>query len=173
MSSKTQNSKNTITVRNQNGDPIENSTIYYSSNNGTFLKGITNNLGQWEMKIPTRRLYTVLVAHPDFPSALYPDLDPSNDLDLELYESKGIGSIVIESTGYIPGFEGRLNPILDSGNRRYLYAENIAINGGLIQPVHFEINKPFELEDAKGDIIQINIKYMKGLVTLIDYTKIE
>lgn len=173
LRSKIQNSNITITVRNQSGDPIVNSTIYCSSTNGTFLKGITNNLGQWVMNVPIRKLYTVLVAHSDFPSALYPDLDPTMDLDIVLYKSEGISSIVIESTGYIPGLEGRLSPILDSGNRTYLYADNIAIIGGQNQPVTFQIDKPFELEDAKGTIIQINIKYIKGSVTLIDYTKVE
>ncbi len=52
-------------------------------------------------------------------------------LAVELAPKAGGGSVVFdESTGHVPGLAGRLNPILDTSHRTYLYASNIAINGG-------------------------------------------
>lgn len=66
----------------------------------------------------------------------------------------------MRGTGYIPGLKGRLNPILDSSNRTYLYADNIAIDGGKGQPVGFNVNVPFELEDADGTVVYAAVKYL-------------
>src|ERR1700730_1996566 len=49
--------------------------------------------------------------------------------EIVLPRTDNVGSMVIDSTGYIPGLAGRLTPILDSINRTYLYADNIAIDG--------------------------------------------
>ena len=73
------------------------------------------------------------------------------------------------STGHIPGLEGRLNPILDTHNRMYLYADNIAINGGVQQPSTFEVDVPFELEDANGVFMQIRVLHIQGRTSLLQY----
>ena len=52
----------------------------------------------------------------------------------------------------------------------YLYADNIAINGGLQQPVSFELNKPFVLEDSKGIIMEITIKFIKAQTSLVEFS---
>ena len=73
------------------------------------------------------------------------------------------------STGYIPGLSGRLNPILDTSNRTYLYADNIAIEGGKNQPVTFKVNEPFELEDADGIVMQVRVLHIQGRTTLLEF----
>ena len=88
-----------------------------------------------------------------------------------LYSSENIGSVICDGTGYIPGLKGRLNPILDTINRTYLYANNIAIDGGKIQPVTFKPGVPMDLEDCDGMIMQVTIKDIQGSVSLIEYVK--
>jgi len=82
-----------------------------------------------------------------------------------------VGSVTIESTGYIPGLKGRLNPILDTSNRTYLYADNIAIAGGVGQPATFKLNVPLELEDADGVIVFMTVKHIASRVSLIQFTR--
>lgn len=53
-----------------------------------------------------------------------------------IYSGGTIPSKIIQNTGYIPGLNRRLNPIYDSSHRMYLYADNIAIDGGVKQPLH-------------------------------------
>ena len=62
----------------------------------------------------------------------------------------GARSFFPEATGHVPGLEGRLNPILDTSDRTYLYASNIAINEGEQQPVHFVLGEELRLTDAEG-----------------------
>ena len=160
----------TISVTNSSGQPIPQANVVLSAQNGTYLNVETNAHGISNFTINTRRLYSVLVAHTNYPSALFENYDPKSDLKIVLNEIENVGSIIIESTGYIPGLQGRLNPILDSIGRHYLYADNIAINGGLNQPVTFSLNDPLELEDSKGRIMNIIFRFINGRTTvLIDF----
>ena len=86
--------------------------------------------------------------------------------------SRDTGSVVVHSTGYIPGLNGRLNPILDRQNRRYLYADNIAVDGGKTQPVPFEVDRSFELEDAQAARFQVTVKLISGRTALLEYRKL-
>lgn len=43
----------------------------------------------------------------------------------------GGGAVFAEGIGYLSSLAGRLNPILDSSDHIYLYATDIAINGGM------------------------------------------
>lgn len=155
-----------------NDKPVVGATVVAIADNSTTKKSITSKEGIAQFKIHTQRNYTLLIAHPMYNAIIINDWDPSqNGLKISMPKENDFGSIIIESTGYIPGFEGRLNPILDTHNRMYLYAGNIAINGGLQQPVHFEIGVPFQLEDSNGTIIQIFCKYINGSTSLFQYTK--
>jgi len=73
--------------------------------------------------------------------------------------------------GYIPDLERRLNPIVDTHGRAYLYADNIAVNDGKGQPATSEVDVPIELEDANGTIVFGTVKHIEVQVTLLQYTK--
>ncbi len=91
-------------------------------------------------------------------------------LKLELFPLSGGGSAVFpQSTGHIPILYGRLNPILDSVGRTYLYADNIAIDQGLQQPVYFRFNEDLTLTDANGREALVRIVDIVGQSSLIQY----
>lgn len=164
--------KVTIEIKNSEYLPIQDATVVLSSENGTYLsvKTAANGKATFNMKI--RRLYSLLVAHKDYPSYLQPRFDPENDIELEITKSDNCGSIIIQSTGYIENFKGRLNPIYDSSKRMYLYADNISINNGQNQPVRFETDKPLSLEDCEGNFIALTFRFINGSTTaLADYVK--
>lgn len=162
-----------ITVINRESQlGIQNVNIVLSAENGTYLSTSTDEQGLGRIKIQTRRLYSVLIAHPNYPSVLIERLDLEADLKIELSEIENVGSIIIQSTGYIPGLAGRLNPIFDSSRRMYLYADNIAIDGGKNQPVTFTLNNILTLEDSQGIIMNLIFRFVNGRTTaLIDYIK--
>ena len=83
--------------------------------------------------------------------------------------SDGGAAIFSKGTGYLPVVQGRLNPILDTHERTYLYADNIAINGGLQQPVDFSLGKELHLADADGKEAWIRIVSMIGRAALVQY----
>jgi hypothetical protein len=83
------------------------------------------------------------------------------------------GAVIIpDGTGYIPGLGGRLNPILDSLGRTYIYAENIAINGGATQPVEFTINRPFRVRDSHRQDFELEVVAIKARSSLIEYSRL-
>ena len=91
-------------------------------------------------------------------------------LDLEMdYLSNGGSCIFPEEIGYIPGIAGRLNPIRDNQDRTYLYASNIAINGGKPQAVHFIFGEELHLTDADGKEALVRIVDIVGQAALVEY----
>jgi hypothetical protein len=158
-----------VFVVSSSGRPVAAAEITAIADNGTTKIGTTSAGGVAELSIHTRRLYQLLVAHPEYPGAIIHSWDPSVDLTVTVVDSENTGSIVCHSTGYIPGLEGRLNPILDTHNRMYLYADNIAIGGGVQQPATFQVDVPFELEDSNGVVMQVRVLHIKGRTSLLQY----
>lgn len=158
-----------LTVKSDNNF-IEGAQVCLIADNGTTLNSITDNTGKVNFNIATRRLYSVLVAHPDYSSAILEQFDTIEDLKITLKSVENIGSIICFSTCHINGLQGRLNPILDSP-RRYLYADNIAIEGGKEQPAMFQLDKPVQVEDCNGIIMNLIFRFMLGRTSVIDYIK--
>jgi hypothetical protein len=160
-----------IRVTDDEGSPIQGCTVVAMADNATTLKADTGTDGTTLLSVQTRRNYRLLVAHPEFPAAIVERVDPSDAIEVTLQRTDNVGSLVIESTGYIPGLAGQLHPILDTTNRTYLCAENIAINGSAAQPAAFRVNEPFELEDANGVVTFVTVKLIAGRTSLLQYLR--
>lgn len=160
-----------VSVMTTSGAAVSAATIVAIADNGTTKTGQTDSSGVATLTIPTRRSYQLLVAHAEFPGAVIPSWDPAEDIQVSLAPTENTGSVLCHSTGYIPGIEGRLNPILDTSNRTYLYADNIAINGGQKQPAIFKVNHPFELEDCNGVIMQVRVLHIQGRTSLLQFVR--
>lgn len=161
----------TILVKDDEGTPIKGCELILQAHNGTFNAVTTDGAGAAVFELKVRRTSALLLSHPDFPAALHEKLDPDGTIEIKLLRADNIGSVAMRRTGYIPGLKGRLNPILDSSKRTYLYADNIAIDGGKEQPVKFKVNVPFELEDSNGTVVYATVKHIAGDVSLIQYTR--
>lgn len=161
-----------VTFKNEQGIPITHSSILLLADNNTYLQQVTDVNGQVKFQINTRRNYKLYFANSSYPAYIVENIDPTNDLACTIHSSENIGSLICESgTGHIPKLKGRLNPILDTSHRTYLYADNIAINGGGQQPATFKTNEPMDLEDCDGIIMQVTIKDIQGRSSLIEYVK--
>lgn len=160
-----------ISVISSSGATVASATVVAIADNDTTKSGQTDANGKVILTIPTRRKYQLLVAHPDFPAALISSWDPAENIQISLAVTENTGSVICHGTGYIPGLEGRLNPILDTSNRTYLYADNIAINNGESQPATFKVDEPFELEDSNGVVMQVRVIYIKGRTSLIQFVR--
>lgn len=158
-----------ISVISSSGRSVSGATISAVAENGTTKNATTSVDGIAELSIPTRRLYQLLVAHPEHPGAVIHSWDPCADLTVTVLDSENTGSIICHSTGHISGLEGSLNPILDTPNRMYLYADNIAIDGGVQQPATFQEDVPFELEDSNGVVMQVRILHIQARTSLLQY----
>ncbi len=160
-----------VRVEDDEDTPLQGCTVVALADNATTIKATTGDDGKSALSIQTRRNYSLLIAHPNFPAAIVERVDPAEEIEVILPRTENIGSLVVSSTGHIPGLAGRLNPILDTSNRTYLYADNIAINGGVAQPATFTLNDPFELEDANGVITFVTVKFIAGQTSLLQYLR--
>lgn len=81
------------------------------------------------------------------------------------------GSVIFaDQSGYVPGIDGRLSPILDTAQRTYLYTTNVAVNGGQQQPVRFSVGEDvLNLVDAHGNECDLRIVAMSGRSSLLEY----
>lgn len=163
----------TITVKDGN-IPISNAHILLIAENNTFFEQRTDEKGVCVFENLQVKAYSVYIAHSSYPGYAIDNYVPDSDLEITIEKNDDVGSLVCANgTGYIPGLDGRLNPILDTSDRTYLYADNIAINGGENQPVTFAIGRPITLEDRNGVSLAVVFLRIKGDSSLLQYKKLE
>ena len=158
-----------ISVYSTDECPISKATVVAIADNATTKLTNTDEKGVAHLIIATRRRYQILIAHPDFHGTVVNAWAPAENIKITLASSENTGSVICMGTGYIPGLEGRLNPILDKSNRTYIYADNIAIDGGKNQPATFNVGDPFELEDSNSIIMQVRVLHIQGQTSLLQY----
>ncbi len=138
--------------------------------NKTYREARTDAFGRAEFVLHTRLPMTVVCAVEGFKAHVQRDYLPGVPLEISLQPALDGGSrIIANHTGHLSGIQGRLNPILDSLDRTSLYADNIAINGGQAQPVHFVLNEPVRLTDAFGASVTLWFREMIGASCTFDY----
>lgn len=155
-----------------NDKPIKEASVTLIAKNATCIAGKTNDGGIAEMQIPTSHDYSLLLTHPEFPAYIVKELDTSNDLQICFSNKNSWGSIICHSTCYLPGLSGRLNLILDTGNRTYLYADNISFDNKTLQPFSFKIDNPFILEDCLGNAFEVVVIFIHGRTSVLNYKRL-
>jgi len=155
-------------------NPISDAHILLIAENNTFFDERTNETGTCSFNNLPTKVFSIYIAHPSYPAHAVDGYTPDNDLNIVIEKNDDVGSLICPNrTGNIPGIDGRLNPILDTSNRTYLYADNIAINGGENQPATFEIGKPMTLEDRNGVTMAVVFLRIKGDSSLLQYKKVQ
>ena len=161
-----------ITVR-RDGAPLAGADVLALFPNNTWQRDRTDAEGEAHLKLHSVHLpMTVFVASEGCAAHVEREWMPAERaLAIELGPKAGGGSVVFaESTGHIPGLAGRLNPILDTNHRTYLYASNVAINGGQQQPVSFALGKEeLHLTDANGFSLLVRVVAIAGRSSLLEY----
>lgn len=159
-----------VMVRDSSGAPVHGATVLAVAANGTHVGGTTDAAGTVQLASPVRRAATVYCAHPTRSAHLERDHDSGRDLTIVLPGPQGVGSLIIDQgTGYIPGLNGRLNPIFQSPGRFYLYADNVSVNDQPTQPTHLVANVVFKLEDAQGTVVEARLLEIVGRSSLFEY----
>ena len=160
-----------ITVRTA-GLPLPSADLLALFPNKTWKHATTDQNGEATVDLHTTHLpMTVFASAPGHAARLEMDWTPSRGaLAVELEALPEGGSIIFsEAAGYLPGLKGRLNPIRDTLDRTYLYASNIAIDGGKQQPVQFVYGEDLRLIDADGREVLVRVVDVVGRSALLEY----
>jgi hypothetical protein len=164
-----------FTIYDEQQRPLAGVDVLIVKPDGTHLKTVvTDEQGSGQLEERVSGLATIFCARPDFHQYYKPNVALPEGLPIKLKAKADGGAVIIpDGTGYIPGLDGRLNPILDTEGRTYLYAENIAIEGGKRQPVSFTTNRPFQVRDRHGHSFQLRVISIIGSSSLIEYSRID
>ncbi|AXT57559.1 TIR domain-containing protein [Aquimarina sp. MMG015] len=161
----------TIKVVDEKSQLIKHAKVVLVANNSTYLEGFTDENGLAHFVIRTRKLYTVLIAHSEYPAVVFNSMNPKEDVEVTIEKTNNSGSIIINKSGQVPGISGKIEPVSKSDKKLLLYADNIAIEGGKDQPYDFELNKSIALEDNKGNIVYLTFRFFQARIALIDFYK--
>ncbi len=163
----------TAVIVSCDGAPAAEADVLVLFPNGTRRGATTDARGVARLDLYTDDLpMTVFVAGPNLSAHVSTGWIPaSGALSVELASLVDGGSAIFEDqTGYVPGIEGRLDPILDNLDRTYLRTTNVAVNGGQQQPVHFAVgDEVLNLVDAHGNERNLRIVAMRGQSSLLEY----
>ena len=163
--------KATVAVHSK-GAPLAGIDVLALYPNKTWRQGRTNEAGEATFDLHSTHLpMTVYAAAREFAAGLERDWIPrQGGLVLSLDPLPGGGSSIFpDATGHLPRLAGRLNPIRDTSDRTYLYADNIAVEQGRQQPVSFRLGKAIRLTDAYGAELSVTFVDIVGRSALVEY----
>ena len=154
------------------GRPLSGVDVLALFPNKTWVRASTDQAGEAVLDLHSTHLpMTVYAAARGHAAYVEREWVPARGaLALELESLPSGGAVVFpEATGVLPGLSGRLNPVLDTLDRTYLYASNIAIDGGQQQPVHFAPGEDLNLMDTNGVELTVRIVDIRGRSALLEY----
>lgn len=154
------------------GKPIRDVDLLVLFPNTTWKQVFSDERGQACPKLYTTKLpMTVFAAGHGFAACVKKDWVPADGvLKIEMQELPDGGSRIFPlSSGYLPDFEGRLCPILDTAKRTYLYADNIAINDADTQPVLFDFGEELHLVDSNGKALMVQVVDIVNKASLLQF----
>lgn len=140
--------------------------------NATHKSAVTDEWGRAHLGLfDSNQPMTVFAVAEGFCAAVEHGWIPAERaLTIRLTRLEGGGSLVLDQgSGHVPQINGRINPIKDTLGRTYMYADNVAIDGGVAQPARFEFGAPISLQDADGNSATIRILHLEGRTALIEY----
>ena len=162
----------TVIMCHHRGIPVPGVELLTLFPNNTWKHATTDENGEAQIDLHSTHLpMTVFAASTGYAAHLERDWVPAQGtLAIEMQSLLNGGAVIFpEATGHLPGLSGRLNPIRDTLDRTYLYASNIAINGGKQQPVSFIPGEDLRLTDADGRELMIHIVAIVGRSALVEY----
>ena len=154
------------------GRPLADAGILALFADNTWKRAKTAKDGEAALDLHSSHLpLTVFVAARGFAAHLERAWMPAErELHIALRPLRSGGAVLFaEAAGRVPGLAGQLNPVRNTQDSTYLYADRIAINGGRQQPVVFRPGEQMHLADAFGKELLIRIIEIAGSAALLEY----
>lgn len=159
-----------VQVLSAEGFPVAKAEVcLVAEETGAMVYERTDETGVARFSAQRGARFLVFAAHPLYRAFMAPGYDPQRSLIVRLQADGRVGSLICPNgSGSIDGTRIRLNPILDTLGRTYLYATNAALDGGKQQPVYFRLNTPILAQDAEGQSFRMQIRAIVGKTSLVE-----
>jgi len=155
---------------NNTGKPLPDVNILILNPNNTYSEAKTDSTGKVNFVIHERLPITIFCATEGFSAHVERYFLPDRPLKISLESVQDGGSeIITDRSGVIPSTGMRVDFILDSLDRSYLYAFESSINNGLSQPVTFLLNETIFLKDRSGTNVMLWVREIIGTSCVFDY----
>lgn len=151
--------------------PAVDCDVLFVGPDGTYARTSTDRSGVASVGNWPWAETAVLIAHQHYMSAFVPRL--ANGMTVEL-QADDTASSAICTQGWtsLPGLLGKVTFIRDGQNRTYVYAENVAINGGQAQPVDVSLGHPTSFAGADGSGVSVTPRAILGPCFLLDLKRL-
>lgn len=161
-------------VHADTGQPLRDVHVLMIYPNKTFREARTDAFGHADFELYARLPMTLFCAAPGLAAQVVSECRPDDGAgpaaEVRMRPVPDGGSVIFPNqTGHVPGLRGRLNPIRDSFDRLYVYADNVAVDGGAAQPVHFQLGESLEMTDAHGATVAVRFREVIGASSVLDY----
>jgi serine/threonine protein kinase len=158
-----------VALTDTDGAVIPHAHILLLAADGVYLRLETNDKGVAKTGETGFAPTTAFIAHPAYPSRCVMPPNFGSNMQVTLKKDGQSGSmIVLRGWTALPGLAGQVAFIHDSAGRMYIYADNIAIDGGNKQPVDFELGQLITLRDLQNTIVRFTATAVLGPCFLID-----
>ncbi len=159
-------------IKDNEGTAVHDAKVLAAYPDGRYLTGQTDADGNCRLDLyRTDQEMKVLVASEDhlpFHTTIDPEISRVVPLQLRSSKDDRKALLFTQSTGFIPGISGQLNPHKDG----YVYGDNLAINGRLATPAaRFKIGDALHLIDVYGVETDIRFLVVEGQFSLLEYTE--
>ncbi len=159
-----------VVCRSDTRKPLSGVHVLMLYPNKSWREARTDACGRAEFVLHARMPVTVFTAAEGFRAHVARGLEPDGALEVRMEAVADGGSLIIANrSGTLPGIRGRLNPIVDSLDRSYLHADNVAVNEGQAKPVRFALNEPVRLTDSLGVRATLWFREIVGDSSVFDY----
>ena len=152
----------TVKIVNQADEVVNNAKIVLIAKNSTYLESNSDENGLAHFVIRVRKNYTLLIAHPNYPAVVFNNINPNEDIKVSIENSQDFGSAIINKSSSLPGLTGNIQPTFSVEKGFGLYADNVAIEGGVVQPYRFDLNTSIILEDNGGNVLNLIFRFYSG-----------
>ena len=154
-------------------EPVNSVDVLVLFPNNTWKRGSTDETGIVELSLYTNKeKMKIFVAKEGyaacFESGWVPDKSDLKTIQIEQLTNGG-SYIFPYGIGVIPGIDGSLDVAYRDTNSYSLYANNVAVNGGVNQPVLLELNDLVDLKDCDGNEFSFRVVKILDRAVLVEY----
>ena len=155
------------------GVPVKGAQVSAILKSGAYQDALWDKVSGHYKCEPTEQCIKVFAAAVGHEATVARFPRDGGEFPMVLKKSPTKNSAVIHRSGFLPGIDGSINPILDNSSRTYIYTRKIGLehkSRPALQPLYFSLNKPIDAVSPTGRNFKIWVIDITQQVSVVEYT---